>query len=734
MEVRRKSIIKDYFRLFEKVVLLLMTIVVGMTFPKLAQAAGSSVTVSRTADIVFIIDTTGSMGNEIENVKRNINKFIDKVSAENVDVRFRFVSFRDGGTYTGIAPYNNPDTYPSDLTWYTKSTVQDAKTALESGPFASLGGGGYGESPLVPMAKIANTYSDYFKLSDGSISTAQFCILITDEKYEAATYYQGYSTPTDANSQKVPFGAANYVDTLADKTGTSGKKGIVEEMTQNGINTSVITKGGLFSNFAKFVTKPTVASGNDGGMLSDIDGDFDIIFEKLADKVVTQTDIKYKKVISKLYRKPIKVCANMIVVKKERGFLYQIAEGEAAEDGSDDSKLTWSQPQSSCVFKDLKPSTKYSIKVVDSNNTNMVYDRYTLETESTTGARYSEIPKVVYEGEVYNIKLDGTLRQLMVTSGSSITWSCASDCVSVTPDKVGYGCQMSIRDCQYNKDKLLKVTLVADVSYSVSDGKGRTTKKSMKFNRTFSIENTVDALDIGEFHGSTENTMVYGVIVLTTTEGVKLDMIVNQGEERDTASRQKMKYYISDEYGNVNRNGSKIAKVSGDGTIKGVHAGLTYLTIAPAHLYNKYAKNYDFMYTIPILCPETLSVEFDDEELKKVDPNDFKYVLNSIEGAEDQYIIETYVKKSINLRSFLKYNPSEVFNPTNMKQEWTSSDSSVARVNAKGIVSCKGPGYVTITMTPVGGLKVSALTGKRDVNAKLCNASITIKVLEKPKA
>lgn len=737
MEVRDKRAINVFYSLLGKMVILIFAITVGITIPKGAQAANPSVTVSRTADVVFVIDTTGSMGDEIADVKRNINKFIDSVSAENVDVRFRLVSFRDGGKYTGTAKYNNPIIYPSESTWYDKNSVSDAKNTLESGPFKELGGGGWGESPLVPMADLVENSSTYFAIpGTGKTSTAQFCVLITDEQYEQPTHYTGYVDPTDSSSGTKEFGAANYFDTLDGRTGLpQGAKGIVEEMAKKGIHTSVVTKSYLFSTFGKFVTKPTVSSGDDGGMLADIDGDFDILFEKLAEKVIKQTEVKVKQEVSKkLYRKPLKICANMFVLKKEPGCKYDITEGEVKEDGTEDANYTWTSEQTSCVFKGLKPSTVYSVRVKDNNG---IIDRYTVETESTTGARYSEIPKVVYEGEVYNIKLDETLRKLMVTSGSAITWSCASDCVSVTKDRVGNGCQMSVVDCQYNRNRLIKASLVANVTYSVSNQKGGYTQKTKKYSQTFSIENTIDALDIGTFQGSTENTMKDGVIVLTSTEKVKLDMIINQGEERDTASRQKMRYYISDEYGKLNKKGSRIATVKSDGSIKGIHAGVTYVTIAPEHTYNKYSKEYEFKYTIPIVCPETIDVSFDEEELKKVDPNLFSYVVDSNEGGTPVYALNGYVKSKFNIREYLKYNSTiaspAVFNPGKMKQEWVSSDSSVARVSSSGNIICKSPGYATITVTPVGGLKISALTGKRDVNAKLCNTSILLKVVEKPK-
>lgn len=712
--------------------------------------ASNSVTISRTADIVFLIDTTGSMRSAIENVRRNLNNFLNKIEQEDVNVRVRFVSFRDGGskgwdTYksryaTSYAMYEDLITFPGgtntyDTTsWYTKSDVERAKADLTTGPFATLGGG-WGESPMVPLAEM--TKEDYFKRQNSEPKTiAKFCIIITDEPYE-----------TDALSYTSYYDEANGMIPKQYGDSTLNETSLIEKLQEKGIHTSVITTEGLYTKFGKFVTPPSNLSSNDGGMLANIYGDYDILFEKLAEKINEVTKEKEKIAIIEeaklatltgggkinLNVSPIKIRANMIVLKKQQGeAVYTCVEGRC----TDPDAASWAsfmKQQDSPVFKELKPDTEYSFLVKTASGAGIVVQK----TETETGARFGQIPKTVYEGEVFNIKPNNDIRQMLATSGGSITWSCESDCVSLTADDAGNGCRMEIKDCQFNNNQLIECTLIAEVTYVVKKDKGDSGLRTKKLKEDFKIENEVDAMDIGEFLGTSENIYKDGIIQLTTTDRVSIDMILNQGELSDSASRQKLKYYISDQWGVKNPNGRKIATVSGGGKIKGVRPGVTYITIAPRHTYNKYAKCYDFMATIPIVCQEVNEAYFDGDAMDKEDDNILNYkkdesLSEQTPGSEnsDTYVVFAGVKDKIDLKPYLRFNPDPIFNAGKMKQKWVSSDPDIVTVNSKGQIRCKNPGYATITVTPTGGIKISAATGKRDVNAKPCSASIIIKVYD----
>ncbi len=61
------------------------------------------------ADIVFVLDVTGSMGNEIDKVKNNIIEFADSLTARGIDYRLGMVTFLD--IIENIYPFTNDVQY-----------------------------------------------------------------------------------------------------------------------------------------------------------------------------------------------------------------------------------------------------------------------------------------------------------------------------------------------------------------------------------------------------------------------------------------------------------------------------------------------------------------------------------------------------------------------------------------------------------------------------------------------
>lgn len=587
---------------------------------------------------------------------------------------------------------------------------------------------------------------------DGEIkeTLGKYCILITDADYKRdivyGEVYNGVGSCSGSPGLVGTYGQEGWVDTTASLGAVAGANspiGIVEKLRERGIHTSVITKetSALKESYNKFVTPSSSSAEKDGGMLADINGDYSVIFEELARRIKEDVDSKAGEVaIGKKIMKPVKIKANMAVFKKEEGCTYQIVPGklkwldvEKEQYEFVEKDVDWSEPQESAVFKGLTPSSIYSFRITEKKaDGTEEHGYYTLKTESVIGAQFEALPKTIYEGEVYNIKLDRDLRELIGVSGSSITWSCDSDCVSVIKDDLGSGCQMSVIDCRYNNDKPITITLEANLEYIKKGRNGTQSTKSEVLKRKIKVENTVDDLEIGEFHGTSENIYKDGLIILRTKEAVTFDMILNQGETADTASKQKLIYFISDSYGVMNKKGRSIAKVRGEELI-GVNPGVTYLTIALKHTYNKYEKCYDCSVTIPVLCREVESVSFDSTKLEKEDDSILKYEYDSFFNGSGEYVVHANKGGKIDLKSYVSYNPEKVFNQENMKETWVSSDTQVVRVNNKGVIKCRGEGYAVVTLTPVGGLKISASTGKQDLNVSPCYASILIKVTKENK-
>ena len=121
------------------------------------------------ADVVFVIDTTGSMSDAIYGVKENVNVFAEKlVSDYNVDANFALIEFRDinvdGMDSTKIHKNNTSN-------WFTNVGVFRSKVD-------SLyvdGGGDWEETPIdgLEMARRLDWRSDATK----------FIVLVTDAPY-----------------------------------------------------------------------------------------------------------------------------------------------------------------------------------------------------------------------------------------------------------------------------------------------------------------------------------------------------------------------------------------------------------------------------------------------------------------------------------------------------------------------------------------------------------------------
>lgn len=85
-------------------------------------------------DIVFNIDTTGSMGSKISSIKAHILAIIDDVKKQTNSARFAITSYRDDPEYTG-----SPDDYRSRVDQEFTSDAAALKNTLEK---LSVGGGG----------------------------------------------------------------------------------------------------------------------------------------------------------------------------------------------------------------------------------------------------------------------------------------------------------------------------------------------------------------------------------------------------------------------------------------------------------------------------------------------------------------------------------------------------------------------------------------------------------------
>ena len=127
------------------------------------------------ADIVFIIDTTGSMGDVIDNTKDNLKAFAEKLDAADIKANYALIEYKDitcdGKDSTRIKKTKD------DTDWYTDVTsLEDAIDNLEVD-----GGGDTPESAIDALEMARNL--------DMRESAQKFFILVTDAGYKLANNY-----------------------------------------------------------------------------------------------------------------------------------------------------------------------------------------------------------------------------------------------------------------------------------------------------------------------------------------------------------------------------------------------------------------------------------------------------------------------------------------------------------------------------------------------------------------
>ena len=121
------------------------------------------------SDIVFVIDSTGSMGSSIANVKNNIHTFVNKLAEKKVDVRLGLVEFKDI-TVDGEDSTKN-------YGWFTD--VNQFKDKVSS--IRATGGG---DTPETAVDALEEARRLEFRANVG-----KYIVLLTDANYKENTRF-----------------------------------------------------------------------------------------------------------------------------------------------------------------------------------------------------------------------------------------------------------------------------------------------------------------------------------------------------------------------------------------------------------------------------------------------------------------------------------------------------------------------------------------------------------------
>lgn len=193
----------------------------------LAGAAGQ-------ADIVFLIDTTGSMGDEINNVKNNVTAFVDELKLRGIAPSLSLVEYKDiveDGLGTTIVHKNG------DKNWF--SNVEAYKDVIKT--LVASGGGDTPECVIdaLETARLLNMRS----------MAGKFFILITDANYKIDNRY-----------------------------GIPSMDYEIQLLNNQNICSSVVTSTGLYSTYNSLVTQTD-------GIFANINGNFGTELNAIADKI-----------------------------------------------------------------------------------------------------------------------------------------------------------------------------------------------------------------------------------------------------------------------------------------------------------------------------------------------------------------------------------------------------------------------------------------------------------------
>lgn len=179
-----------------------------------------------TADVVFVLDISGSMGDEVNNVKNNIITFAQMLEDKGVSARWSAITYSDSVSVPGDPKEKTTIIQNGATPWFTSAS--EYKTAIGN---ISLAYGGDAPEMAVDGLMTANSLENR---KDARV----FYILLTDADYKNNNNY-----------------------------GVSGMTEATQIISESGANVSVITSSSYYSSYRNLVDST-------GGIMASITGNF----------------------------------------------------------------------------------------------------------------------------------------------------------------------------------------------------------------------------------------------------------------------------------------------------------------------------------------------------------------------------------------------------------------------------------------------------------------------------
>ena len=149
--------------------------------------------ITKPADIVFLIDTTGSMGTPISSVKSSLSSFADALKSAGVDFRFGLISYGDVSEASTVS--DDVEKYDLGTDGFT-TDVDVLKDAL--GKLKVRGGGDEPESGLEAIMDPTSGALTYSFRPDAS----KQLIVVTDATFHTKSDGSAYDIPETVEAMK----------------------------------------------------------------------------------------------------------------------------------------------------------------------------------------------------------------------------------------------------------------------------------------------------------------------------------------------------------------------------------------------------------------------------------------------------------------------------------------------------------------------------------------------------
>lgn len=279
------------------------------------------------ADIVFVIDSTGSMGPHIQNVKVNVEKFSQYLESKGVGARMAVVEYK----YVVSNGYDSTKIHTVDGSPWHKTTSELQKTLdiIKSG----IGGGvGSNEESLVDALGFVANGSLKFRED-----AHKFAIVLTDEGFKQDNRHN-YTTDT-----------------------------LIADLQSKNINTSVITKNNLHSFFEKMVgSTGIIANIQSPDFYGELEKLADVIFKTITEEI-KNTNVTPVESVTVTAKGESRIKVGSTVKLTARVMPENATEKKVSWVANDDSivELSVSEDTRTCTVKGLKKGSTNIIAVTD---------------------------------------------------------------------------------------------------------------------------------------------------------------------------------------------------------------------------------------------------------------------------------------------------------------------------------------------------------------------------------